>query len=35
VRGRVFDVSPGRNFYGPVGGWQCNRYPRYFRDMVS
>lgn len=20
VRGRVFDVTPGRNFYGPVGG---------------
>lgn len=20
VRGRVFDVSPGRNFYGPVSG---------------
>lgn len=21
VRGRVFDVSPGRNFYGPVCAW--------------
>lgn len=21
VRGRVFDVTPGRNFYGPVGGF--------------
>jgi len=20
VRGRVFDVTPGKNFYGPVGG---------------
>jgi membrane-associated progesterone receptor component len=35
VRGRVFDVSPGRNFYGPVGEWQCNGYPRFFQDMVS
>jgi membrane-associated progesterone receptor component len=26
VRGRVFDVSPGRNFYGPVsGGYTCGR----------
>lgn len=20
VRGRIFDVTPGKNFYGPVGG---------------
>lgn len=26
VRGRVFDVTPGKNFYGPVGGWHTTIY---------
>lgn len=36
VRGRVFDVTPGRNFYGPVSsGWLKLRLTLIRADIYS